>query len=634
MRLRWPFNKAVGTCEVHGANGNSVNLTLMLMIAASMFLIIWRVWNYGPSDQVSVGATNFPSLLWEELLDLFFSRHGMLAELWDILPYFIVGVLLGGYLRTYKVAVKLQATLRRYGILSVFLASLIGIITPLCACGTLTTALSLLFAGLPLAPVMAILVTSPLLSPSAFLLTLNDLGPEWTVVRTVSAYAMGVFAGLVVHLLRNKGFKTQEIFIEGGIIRGDFHDDDYPDERLRCNCRQTFGNRVAVRTDNKFIIFLAKSGEMCWPVGKYILVGVLVGTVVERYLPYQWIYKLFGGKDPLSIVWVTLGSVPLFLHQISASSILYHIKSSLDGTLNAGAALAFIIGGPVTAIPTLALFWTVFKKRVFFLYLSICIVGTLIIAYGANLLIFVPGVDTGNPLFKGVTSLSGGPSAIISRQNTKVRVVLDTDDRKTIAVVDSDPVSGQGGLVFDAGTDRLNQIWRLDNLTYFVNIAEWLEQESSGGQTRTTLIYNTRNDNSTVGREKYDQLASALRQQGFIPQITDRRQTPHLSDNLLAGFNQIWIIFGEGGDGTQLGDPELKAVTEFTSTGKGMLVVAGPGEGVQHDMKVVNLLTSNYGVTFFGYGDNRKEIKVSTGAEFLNQASIILEKVLKVFNKA
>jgi len=204
MRLRWPFNKAVGTCEVHGANGNSVNLTLMLMIAASMFLIIWRVWNYGPSDQVSVGATNFPSLLWEELLDLFFSRHGMLAELWDILPYFIVGVLLGGYLRTYKVAVKLQATLRRYGILSVFLASLIGIITPLCACGTLTTALSLLFAGLPLAPVMAILVTSPLLSPSAFLLTLNDLGPEWTVVRTVSAYAMGVFAGLVVHLLRNK----------------------------------------------------------------------------------------------------------------------------------------------------------------------------------------------------------------------------------------------------------------------------------------------------------------------------------------------------------------------------------------------------------------------------------------------
>ena len=331
MPFAWLFKKNTDTCEVHGASSNAANRTLLLMIAASLILIVWRVWTYGPSGHSVAGeavATSFPLVLWGELLDLVFSSHGILAELWDILPYFLVGLLLGGYLRTYKIAVKLQASLRKYGVASVFLASLIGIITPLCACGTLTTAISLLFAGLPLAPVMALLVTSPLLSPSAFLLTLNDLGPEWTVIRTISAYAMGVFAGLAAHMLRNRGFNTKELFIEGAVVRGDFHDEDYPDERLRCNCREKFGNKVAVRTSNNFLIFLAKSAEMCWPVGKYILVGVAIGTIMERYMPYQWIYQLFGSKDPLSIVWVTLGSVPLFLHQISASSILYHIKSS------------------------------------------------------------------------------------------------------------------------------------------------------------------------------------------------------------------------------------------------------------------------------------------------------------------
>ena len=74
----------------------------------------------------------------------------------------LVGIIIAGYLRTDKIAVKLQASLRKYGILSVFLASFVGIITPLCACGTLTTAKRLLFAGIPLAPVMSQLATSPL----------------------------------------------------------------------------------------------------------------------------------------------------------------------------------------------------------------------------------------------------------------------------------------------------------------------------------------------------------------------------------------------------------------------------------------------------------------------------------------
>lgn len=65
----------------------------------------------------------------------------------------------------------------------------------------------------------------------------------------------------------------------------------------------------------------------------------------------EWIYSLFGQKDQLNIVWISLGTIPIFLHQISASSILYHIKTSLDGTFDGGAGLAFLIGGPVTAIP-------------------------------------------------------------------------------------------------------------------------------------------------------------------------------------------------------------------------------------------------------------------------------------------
>src|SRR5512137_2421556 len=273
-------------CQVHGAPSRAANRTLLGLIAASLALIVWHVWVYGPTVPAAPATSrpaSFPLLVAGELGNLLLDRHGILAELREVVPYFLIGILLAGGLRTYKFAQRLRAALNRYGVLSVVVASFVGIITPLCACGTLTTAVSLLFAGLPLAPVMSLLVTSPLLSPSTYLLTLNDLGPEWTVIRTLAALLMGIFAGLVTHFLKKWDFETKEVFIDGAIVRGDFHDEDYPDERLRCGCKQKFGNRVALKTSNKFLIFLAKSSEMLWLIGKYILVGVAIGAIVERY---------------------------------------------------------------------------------------------------------------------------------------------------------------------------------------------------------------------------------------------------------------------------------------------------------------------------------------------------------------
>jgi hypothetical protein len=574
-------------------------------------------------------------LLGRELWDLLLDGHGILAELWDVFPYFIIGVLLAGAIRTYKIAVKLRAALRKYGFASIFLASFVGILTPLCACGTLTTAISLLFAGLPLAPVMALLVTSPLMSPSTYLITLNDLGPEWTVVRTIAAFSMGIFAGVVTHLLRKKGFATETIFIEGAIPRGDFHDEEYPDERLRCNCKEKFGNRVASRTGNTFLIFLAKSSEMLWTVGKYILVGVAVGAVVERYMPYTWIYRLFGRKDPLSILWVTLGSVPIFLHQVSASSILYHIKSSLHGTLDNGAALAFMIGGPVTAMPTMVLFWTIFKKRVFALYLFVCIVGTLLIAYGFQLFVFVPNVDMGNPLLRDVRSLSGGSSAVIEKRDKNVRIVMDPGGKGLVATWSND-TSGQGSVVFDAGGDRFlnSNADKYDNRAYVRNIALWLEEGNGSPVQRRVLVYDA--SRSAGGPDKgFDSGAVAsLREKGFTVTVTDRRETPVLSERLLGTYGQVWVLFGgkRAGDGLSVG--EQKAIENFTKSGKSLLIVAGRQGDAGGDLSGVNDLSERYGVAFTGRAEHEEELPAATVSYFFQRTSAALGKVLKFFHKA
>lgn len=638
MSLKTKRLKDDEACEIHGSHRKTANKALLFMMLASLSLIIWHVWVYGPTSQATTPhllRRSFPVLLGSEIWDLLFNRRGMLAELWSVFPYFIVGVLLAGYIRTYKIAAKLQTTLIRYGFLSVFLASLVGILTPLCACGTITTAVSLLFAGLPLAPVMSLLVTSPLMSPSTYLLTLNDLGPEWTVIRTIAAFSMGIFAGVVTHLLRNRGLQTREIFIEGAVPRGDLHDEAYPDKRLRCNCKERFGHRVAARTRNMFVIFLAKSSEMLWLVGKYVLVGVAIGTVVERYMPYEWIYRLFGQKNAYSIIWVTLGSVPVFLHQISASSILYHIKSSLNGTLDGGAGLAFMIGGPVTAIPTMVMFWTIFRKRVFFLYMFICIVGTVLIAYAFQFLVFVPYSDMGNPLLKNVSSVSGGSSSTISKLDKHVRIVMDPGSKGIIATYNND-LEGQGGIVFDSGFERfLNDVAdKYDNRQYINNIATWLEQDNNSSVKRSILIYDTFYKSGLDKNMFSKNVLALLKKNGFEVKITDRHETPEVSERLLGGYSQLWLIFGESDSGLHLSDAELDRISRFVGDGKGILIVGGKFRDGTNDLSAANQLSSRYGVIFSGFVKNKEELPATTASYFLNRMSGTLGRILKFVHKA
>jgi hypothetical protein len=436
---------------------------------------------------------------------------------------------------------------------------------------------------------------------------------------------MGIFAGIVTHSVKRWGFETKEVFIDGAIIRGDFHDEDYPDERLRCGCKQKFCNRVALKTSNKFLIFLAKSSEMLWMVGKYVLVGVVIGAIVERYMPSEWIYYFFGRKDPLNVLWITLASVPMFLHQISASSILFHIKSSLSGTLDSGSALAFMIGGPVTAMPTLVMFWTIFRKKVFVLYLTICIVGTLIITYSIQALFFVPGIDTGNAILKGVGKLSGGVSSIIRKQGENVRIVMDPADKPLVATY-SNLLGKEGGVIFEAGSSRFvsENLKSADNGRYIANIADWLEQNSNTTAKGSILAYDMSAGKSSLHDNDIFS-KSSLGEKSF--QFISYKETPHISSQLLEKRSQVWLFFGAG---KSLSEPELKSLFKFCDNGGSLLIVSG--EESDHD--ALNRLSSRFGVNFYGKTERGNEIPVAVASPLFYRAAEMIGNLLKLTHKA
>ena len=65
---------------------------------------------------------------------------------------------------------------------------------------------ALLASGVPLAPVMVFLISSPLMSPSAFIITLGGLGPALALGKISAALIVGLAAGLFTHHLTKIGY--------------------------------------------------------------------------------------------------------------------------------------------------------------------------------------------------------------------------------------------------------------------------------------------------------------------------------------------------------------------------------------------------------------------------------------------
>jgi hypothetical protein len=293
-----------------------------------------------------------------------------------------------------------------------------------------------------------------------------------------------------------------------------------------------------------------------------------------------------------------------------------------------------MIGGPVTAMPTMILFWTIFKKRVFFLYMTVCILGSIAISFAFQTFIFVPGVDTGNPLLKGVSSLPGGVSTTIHKKNKHVRIVMESEGQNLIAFYNND-ADGSGGVVFDAGSTRFQDGTAdlYDNGKYIGNLAEWLGENSSFPAQKNILLYSVTSQTG-AGGNSYKSVSKRLEQRGFSVITTNSNEPPVISERLLADFSQIWMMCGASDSSRQITDAERDAIARFVEEGKSMLIVSGAPDDDSYDMPAANQLSSRFGVVFKDVARNGEELPVGIGSQILNKMSGLLGKVLKMVHKA
>ena len=297
----------------------------------------------------------------------------------DLWPFYLAGVLFAAFIKTFKWDRRIRASLVRYGKASVPVAVAAGLVSPLCSCGILPVVIALSAGGVPLPPVLALLITAPLMSPDAFLVTVGQLGWTFALWKLAIAATVGLSTGFAAEAMVRRGvlpassFRVEKMYGEGGKVRPGF------DEIVHAGCFSHAGEPGAVvDRESRLRFFLERSRDMAFLVGKFLFVALLIQAAVTYYVPVNMVEPLLGRKSYLSILFAALISVPMPLPQLAAPAV---IKGLLASGMSPGAAMAMLVGGPVTSIPAMSALAGVYDRKALLLYLGVGVTASLAAGY-------------------------------------------------------------------------------------------------------------------------------------------------------------------------------------------------------------------------------------------------------------
>lgn len=279
--------------------------------------------------------------------------------------FFLLACLLVGIIKGYKLDLKIRDALRRSGVWGIVLAVLVGLVSPLCACGILPVAISLAMVGTPLAPLIALLVASPVMGPDALLLTWRGLGGEWALLKLGGATILGLGAGFVTLLLEKQGYlagpqvRLKPIYNPDGTLA--------PARTIGAAAGIRVKNMVVVPRDSRLHFILDRTLDAAFFTGKFLLLAIIIEAVIVTLVPPSWILGLVGANSLSSVLVAALVGLPLPVNQIPLIPILAGL---LQRGMDHGAALTLLLAGPVTSIPATVALYGLFRPRVVVIFLG------------------------------------------------------------------------------------------------------------------------------------------------------------------------------------------------------------------------------------------------------------------------
>ncbi|MEP1931013.1 MAG: permease [Roseibium sp.] len=285
-----------------------------------------------------------------------------------VLPIVIPGILLASWIVASGADSHIASAFEGRTLRTVFMASLIGALTPVCGVTVLPLMAGLLAAGVPLAPIMAFWLSSPVTDPAMLATTIATLGMSFAIGKTVAAFGIGVFGGAFTALFSKRPWAVQSLR-DNGLAR--------QLSAARCGGNQPYDPWIWNTASRR-----QSFAKQFWATTRLMLICLIPAFAAE--------YALNAALNPGSLAayvgadkwWAIPAAVfvgaPAYIDGYAALPLT---RGLIDNGMSEGAAMAFLISGGVVSIWGAMAIAPVLKLKPFLLYLALAVLGSLAAGY-------------------------------------------------------------------------------------------------------------------------------------------------------------------------------------------------------------------------------------------------------------
>jgi len=277
-------------------------------------------------------------------------------------PSLILGILVASAIKVYVDPETMKKAIMKNAGISIPGSVAFGAFTPFCACGTMAIIVSMLTTALPWGPIMAFIVSSPLMSPDSFIMLSGIISTRFAVMLAAASVVIGLSAGYITHFIeKNTGFlDNQARFQENaGSSCGcsqaaesccSYSSASVIEDSKACGCSSAAAaccsSEASELTGLNTVIEKYRLREFVNAIVDiglkkvllYFTIFAAIGYFINQFVPAELILRYFSPENMFAVPLSAVMGLPLY---VSGSSSLPVIKVLLEGGASEGAMLAF-----------------------------------------------------------------------------------------------------------------------------------------------------------------------------------------------------------------------------------------------------------------------------------------------------
>jgi len=271
----------------------------------------------------------------------------MPMELWGVLnemsPYLLFGFLVAGILSVVVKQETVENHLGGRGLWQITKAAAFGVPLPLCSCGVIPVAVSLRKHGASKGATIAFLISTPHTGLDNILVTYSLLGIIIAIFTPIAALASGIIGGISVSLFEKNG--SSEI---------------KDAERCKDACCTDHSLHNAV-----YKVFHYGFVVLPQDIAKSLVVGLLIAGFISVFLPEHFFHDVISQGFAQMLIMMVIG-IPMY---VCATASIPIAAALIAKGVSPGAAIVFLMTGPVTNAASITTIWKIMGGRAAFIYL-------------------------------------------------------------------------------------------------------------------------------------------------------------------------------------------------------------------------------------------------------------------------